>query len=333
MFATLKHVTQWTKRRRIQFRRKLAEAELEMSSTRVADNSDVTDVPVIYHYTDPRGLIGILSDGQLWATDIGYLNDSSELRHAEEVQRQLLGEIILESPDGSLQRKLATKALEGRHPFKGEETYVVCFCAEDDLLTQWKTYGSWGSGFSIGFDRKKLESSLAALGPPPPSLWTDIFVMGTGAEVSLARVRYSEEEQRRDLKRAFDRYGDLLSAGSSASEIAECAAAIADNAALSASRFKHPAFESEREWRIVISSSLGSRLELFFRSSSRTVIPYIKTKRQPDGKLPVVSITIGPTLDQRLSERSVFALLMARGYFGHGDVEIKTSRVPLTRTD
>jgi hypothetical protein len=331
MFATLKHVTQQTKRRRIQFRRKLAEAELEMSSTRVADNSDVTDVPVIYHYTDPKGLIGILSDGQLWATDIGYLNDSSELRHAQEVQRQLLGEIIKESPDGSLQRRLATKALEGRHPFTGEKTYVVCFCAEDDLLTQWKTYGAWGSGFSIGFDRKKLESSLAALGPPPPSL-ADIFTLGT-TEVSLARVRYSEEEQRRDLKRAFDRYGALLSAESSASEIAECAAAIADNAALSASRFKHPAFESEKEWRIVISSSLGSSPEMFFRSSSRTVIPYIKTKRQPDSKLPVVSITIGPTLDQKLSKRSVFALLMARGYFGDGDVEVKTSQVPLTRTD
>jgi hypothetical protein len=314
MSATLKHVTQQTKRRRIQFRRKLAETELEMSSMRVADDSDVTDVPIIYHYTDPKGLIGILSDGQLWATDIGYLNDSSELRHAEEVQRRLLGEIIRESPDGSLQRKLATKALEGRHPFKGEETYVVCFCGEGDLLTQWKTYGSWGSGFSIGFDRKKLESALAALGPPPRSL-ADIWTMGTSTEVTLARVRYSEEEQQLDLERAFHRYGDLLSAESSAPEIAACAAAIADNAALSASRFKHPAFESEREWRIVISSSFGSSLELFFRSSSRTVIPYIKTRRQPDSKLPVVSITIGPTLDRELSKRSVFALLMARRLF------------------
>ena len=62
-------------------------AEEEMSSTPIADSRDVTDVRVIYHYTDIKELIGILSDGQLWVTDIRCLNDSSELRHAEEVQR------------------------------------------------------------------------------------------------------------------------------------------------------------------------------------------------------------------------------------------------------
>jgi len=110
----------------------------------------------------------------LWATDIRYLNDSSELRHAEDVQHLMLEEIIRESPDGSLQMKLATKVLDGRDLFKGEKTYVTCFCAKDDLFPQWKTYGSWGSGFSIGFDREKLES-LDALCPLPRLLRT-VFV-------------------------------------------------------------------------------------------------------------------------------------------------------------
>jgi hypothetical protein len=115
-------------------------AQLQMSSARVANSRNMTDVPVIYHYTDPKGLIGILTHGQLWATDIRYLNDSSELRHAEELQRKVLGELLTESPDRSLKKRLATEALEAPPSFKGSEnTHVVCFCAEDDLLTQWKT--------------------------------------------------------------------------------------------------------------------------------------------------------------------------------------------------
>jgi hypothetical protein len=35
----------------------------------------------IYHYTDDRGLRGIIESGKLWFTDIFDLNDPSELRH------------------------------------------------------------------------------------------------------------------------------------------------------------------------------------------------------------------------------------------------------------
>jgi hypothetical protein len=69
---------------------------------------------------------------------------------------------------------------------------------------------------------------------------------------------------------------------------------------------------------------------LFFRASSRTV-PYVKTVQQHDRRLPIVSITIGPTLDQNLSHQSVRRLLVARGY--GNDVEIKESKIPLTRAD
>jgi hypothetical protein len=39
------------------------------------------DLPeVLYHYTDIKGLQGIWEEGQIWATDSRYLNDTSELR-------------------------------------------------------------------------------------------------------------------------------------------------------------------------------------------------------------------------------------------------------------
>jgi hypothetical protein len=34
--------------------------------------------PLLFHYTDAAGLLGILETHQLWATHIGYLNDAEE---------------------------------------------------------------------------------------------------------------------------------------------------------------------------------------------------------------------------------------------------------------
>src|ERR1700731_1669879 len=40
--------------------------------------------PFIYHYTDDKGLQGILETGTIWLTDIFALNDPTELRHGIE---------------------------------------------------------------------------------------------------------------------------------------------------------------------------------------------------------------------------------------------------------
>jgi hypothetical protein len=38
---------------------------------------------LLYHYTDQRGLLGILRSQSIWATHIRYLNDSSEYNHVQ----------------------------------------------------------------------------------------------------------------------------------------------------------------------------------------------------------------------------------------------------------
>ena len=37
---------------------------------------------ILYHYTDQDGLLGIVSTGKMRATNIEYLNDQREYRHA-----------------------------------------------------------------------------------------------------------------------------------------------------------------------------------------------------------------------------------------------------------
>jgi len=56
---------------------------------------------LLYHYTNTAGMLGILRTRALWATDVGYLNDSKELLYGrDEVVSALLEEASRLNPDG-----------------------------------------------------------------------------------------------------------------------------------------------------------------------------------------------------------------------------------------
>ena len=47
------------------------------------------DLPdeTLYHYTNLKGLLGIVESRVLWASDIRYMNDASELKHTVDLIR------------------------------------------------------------------------------------------------------------------------------------------------------------------------------------------------------------------------------------------------------
>ncbi len=293
-------------------------AAIHQSVRNEALRSANTDDPVIYHYTSPNGLIGILKNGRVWATNIRHFEDKAELLYAETFHEQVLDAITQQHKPNSLQSRLAeacridpVSAIPRRAgPLsrgsgrlatwlnKVLDIYVACFSTRNDLQSQWKKYACGGSGVAIGFKRSEL---MKAIQPPRRRGGFPTFVY-------LAKVRYNPEEQRRELRSSFDRYCSVIYETSPHSDLTRCAKAIVNELALHASLFKHPDFEPEKEWRIII-EALGGGSDLLFRSSADMVIPYMET-----AELPVDSITIGPAMDQDPSERGVRALLDTKGY-------------------
>ena len=47
---------------------------------------------VVYHYTSPRGVLGMMTDGSLWATDVRYMNDAQEFEYTVNVATPFLRE-------------------------------------------------------------------------------------------------------------------------------------------------------------------------------------------------------------------------------------------------
>jgi hypothetical protein len=132
----------------------------------------------LYHYTDLDGLMGILNTGQLWATDVKFMNDMSEYDHANEMIKTELSametevlplfdpplpvnEGIITAAGAFLrQSKRRAEVIEmAEHLIlyqKGYRCYVSCFCDSGDLLRQWRAYAS--GGYSIEFDGSVLSS-------------------------------------------------------------------------------------------------------------------------------------------------------------------------------
>ncbi len=80
------------------------------------------------HYTDVNGLEGMIKSRKLWVSHRGFMNDMTELEHAN----SFFGEF-----------------------FKDCDIFVFSLSTEADLSHQWSTYGK-DSGYCIVFDELKL---------------------------------------------------------------------------------------------------------------------------------------------------------------------------------
>jgi Protein of unknown function (DUF2971) len=279
----------------------------------------------LFHYTDARGLIGIVQSRALWATHAEFLNDAQELRFGRETLHRALmrrsREVMPRDPSdlgpdysrATIMRSAADALrTRSRRRFQADPShavYVSCFCAEDDLLSQWRGYGAAG-GFAIGFSR----SALGQLGPvdaKPPSIAAPnttgkprILEPANGLTmpplpVSLARVHYGRQAVKTMIEQVFQEIAPTHTGHPGATGYGRVQTVIMPALA----KIKDDAFSEEKEWRLI---TVGSPAEVCFRPGSLGVIPYIKLAFEPT---TIEEVVIGPGAHMELREQGVGRLL------------------------
>lgn len=101
----------------------------------------------VYHYTSIRGFKGIIKDREIWATDLRYMNDPTEL----ELGYNYLNEMVCESVESGKTIK--------RDP--NVPIFACSFSKNKNVLSQWRAYAK-GGGVAIGFPRDLLQNVAAA---------------------------------------------------------------------------------------------------------------------------------------------------------------------------
>ena len=93
-------------------------------------------LPLVYQYRDFNSFWKIIKSNAFWATNARFSNDEAEQQFGMDVISCMYAE-------NGKDREKRTIVLD--------ENYIVCFCRDDDKLSQWRGYASKG-GVSMGFD-------------------------------------------------------------------------------------------------------------------------------------------------------------------------------------
>lgn len=253
----------------------------------------------IYHYTGLDGLMGILRSKALWATDIRYLNDTGENTFGQQRLKALL--------PNCLQLKVSQQHSDSLFGFLNSfhqirRAFVACFCANPDLLSQWRGYGR--VGYSIGFDGETLQS-LGASGP--------VFV--------LRDILYNDSDQLPRINAMIDA---SLDDPAYTQDINKWLINLMQELMTLIPLLKHPAFEEEHETRAEHWYVPGETLE--FRSTQLGPTPFVSL---PFGNSPETTalkeVWVGPTLHNQEARQGVEDLLETHGF---QNVPVYNSEIP-----
>jgi hypothetical protein len=224
----------------------------------------------LYHYTSLEGLVGIVSCRKFFLSDMLASSDQSEILHGLGVVKEVLGEHrgdpIAESFLQSFREDKLWWGI-GEHIFD----HAICFCEESDVLTQWRAYSpSRGAAIGVNF--------------------AELMERATRGEFAFGRMLYERDVQRDIVHRMFTRsrgHFDQLRGkikGLAESEykplLDEFLIVVSQRLLMLALFFKHRAFVSEAEWRILKIEGADSP-NLRFRSSGTSIIPYIEFPFEP----------------------------------------------------
>ena len=268
----------------------------------------------LFHYTSVEGFLGIASSKTIWATNILYLNDASELNYSKELLRNELFEIRKKgfNINGNLETsvepiffEIVEENIDKLIPSQNFGFFVCSFSEEKDLLSQWRGYCPEGIGFSLGFSKKLLTQCA---GQSKFALKPCLYDEEAQTQSIRDLIKKTSDRFRTKIKNssqiwnAWDTKGKILAADFMLEFIAL------------APTFKHHKFCEEKEWRIVASLKMNHMNELIkFRSGRSMIIPYIEIYLPiKDGNLSIDEIVVGPTTDHLLSMASVEMLLRGK---------------------
>jgi hypothetical protein len=245
----------------------------------------------LFHYTSAYSLNEIIGNRTVWASSVGWVNDSTELAIAGEVVRTLLRDRADAIGTGRVSEGLRQLAdylrvddLLRSDPDFGAQVTVCAFSLSEkgDDLNQWRAYCPVNGGYALGFRTSSLLSIV-----PEAGRWR------------LARCFYTPSEHLRVLGALVDWVVDHDLVGD-----IEWRANFWREFLWLAPLIKHSAFADEKEWRLVSGKVAITSLKL--RATGSHIIPY---KPIPLSGSFVGKVVVGPQLDQSLGRRGAEALL------------------------
>jgi len=185
---------------------------------------------LLYHYSPPAGIRGILETRELWVSDIQRLNDRREGTYSLDVFRPILGRKSVPA---------SVKNLFGTELYRDGEAwlaYVASFCAAKDLDSQWDDYAAGGTGCAVALALERVSERS-----------------NDRKEFAIFKLLYDPGDQRVKVEATIDHAIQLSrELGIPKRDLGDFWLEATIYSLIPCGlRFKDPKFASEQEWRVL----------------------------------------------------------------------------------
>lgn len=304
------------------------EKSFKRVSSRVRALVPFADRQKIYHYTNCDALVNIVRDRGFWLSQSTYMNDSTEIEHGTEIACDIVDRLA-KKPRYDPMRGILGEVLRQLRPPRPSDYYIACFTLEEDSLEQWRAYSPTG-GVNIELSPTDHGTYGGDLGVWPRMLLWRVFYDDADKRMFVfSLVRKYLAEYVIDLEQYKDNRAAMYEE--------EYARSIVSEIKFRLPSFKHSAFASERELRLVVTRSETQRFAAIHeRVRSGKIIPYLKSnewseKVPPPADMPpppplnITSIIVGPQPERDLVIRSIRDFMQRNDY---PEVDVRPSKVP-----
>lgn len=279
----------------------------------------------LYHYTSLSNFVSIATSGELWASEIRYLNDSEEMGFFT----KLLIASVRKAPETHPEVARIKSDYEIWHSvsasYIGGRVFVISLSEQGDLLSQWRSYTRHGQGVSFGVQASELRKLAAS----------SKFLTGKCSYDTAEAEQVSDQIADLLIAHAIAK-GQTPSIGSTGPvSYFRAFDDIGMFAKVIAATFKHPSFAEEKEWRLV--NWAGSNVS--YRAGSECIVPYSKLllRSEENKSGPISDVIVGPTPDPERSIASITSLVRERKLHIKPPNKLlqwtaRSSRIPLRNT-
>ena len=264
---------------------------------------------------------GIFESRTLWAGHLGYMNDTSEVGHAIDVSREVVGRLKGELPRHrvALDRWI-TYITDSPPKSWAPNLFATSFSEVPNLLSQWRGYATGAGGpICIGFPSAVLKERVGAQ---------------DGVSWALRRCIYSREEQARLIEARIRSALDIAAnraEGTSERSQQELGYSFVFAAVMGiAPLCKHPDFAEEQEWRLVVGPvDIKEMQTVHFVERRHTLAPYIEFRLCEGSRaLDDIHWIAGPNPQQERSNLAMGMVARTAGMTRYQGVNSQTPYMP-----
>ena len=274
------------------------------------------DNTMLYHYTTPEGLLGILQKEEvnLHFTKFTALNDKMEGKVLQKrflaICERLYREKVIDKREidnlleyVNFETGIFRCFLDGKwQELNFEDTFVCSFSLQQDSLPMWNYYVKNGGyqGYNIGFRNPYFCCDV-----PEDDINQNIL--------QICQVLYSDKE----LEVLVRESQDILK------KCGEDLTNLLHDLHYGVLQHKESCFAHEQEVRLIYTANPKKKKQIKYKVKNGVLVPYIEVKLMRE---TVQEITVGPLIEQDLAVKNLREFLEQRGY---PDVDIKVSEIPI----